>query len=195
MGWLYSTSHGSAAGLRKHLRESLTHSGNEVVKDATTNFGRHYFAAVKSGKDGTVSLFVALLNSYREGGATWWGYKDMDEGMGPCNTDCPVSVLDVLSPVEAIYGPVKADGGAAKWATEYRAACRATAAAKAASTKAAKALKAGDKVWVRNAAHNPFTVAAAGKNAKGTFRVTGYDARGYGVYKLPVARIDKVEAA
>ncbi len=192
MGWLYSEGWPTAGAMRDHLRKALTEAGNEIIKDATANFGRTYHAAVK--KNGVTSHFMALINSYKRDGATWFGYKDMDEGMGPCEKDCPVSVLDVLSPVEDIYGPVKEDG-AAKWATEYRAACRAAAAEKKASTATAKALKSGDKVWLKNTKNNPFTVSSAGKNAKGTFRVLGYDERGVGPYKLPVARIEKVESA
>ncbi len=189
MGWLYSTSWNSATAMRNHLREELKSSGYEIVKDASTAFGRRYYAALK--KHGLTTLFVALIEGSAANG---FGYKDMDEGMGPCDADCPPSLIALLSPVEDIYGPVKADG-AAKWATEYRAKCLANAAAAKASAATAKALKSGDKVWLRNTSANPYTVSAAGKNAKGTFRVLGYNANGVGPYKLPIARIEKVESA
>jgi len=32
-----------------------------------------------------------------------WGYKDVDETMGPCQTDFPVSWLDLLSPCDSQY--------------------------------------------------------------------------------------------
>ena len=189
MGWLYSTEWDSAAKMRDSLRDDLTRAGHEIVKEATVAFGRRYYAACK--KNGVTSLFVALIEGSPKNG---FGYKDMDEGCGPNDTDCPLSVLAVLSPVEDIYGPVK-DDGAAKWATEFRAKCRAHAATRAASASAAKALKPGDKVWLRNTKSNPFTISVVGKNAKGTFRVLGYDEKGLGPYRLPMARLDRVEVA
>lgn len=187
MGWTYSTRWNSAAAVRDHLRQSLKDAGNEVVKDASVAFGRRYYAAVNY--NGLTSLFVALIDGTPVQG---FGYKDMDEGMGPTEADCPVSVLDTLSPVEAIYGPVK-DDGAAKWATEYRARCRANAAIAKQQKTSARALKPGDKVWLKFSSQNPFTVSTVGKNFKGTFRVLASDVNGNGPYKLPVARIERVE--
>lgn len=193
MGWLYSEGWPTAGAMRDHLRKSLTDSGYEIVKDATTVYGKRYYAAVK--KAGVTSLFVALIDSYRRDGTTWFGYKDMDEGMGPVDADCPPSLIAVLSPVEDIYGPVTDAENAAKFATDYRARCLANAAAKKASTASAKTLKPGDKVWFKNVRNNPFTVTSAGKNAKGTFKVLGYDARGNGLYRLPLAKLERVEPA
>ena len=52
-----------------------------------------------------------------------FGYKDMDESMGPCERECPVSILKLLSARDD------------KWAIEWRAACRENAAKKSASKK------------------------------------------------------------
>lgn len=52
-----------------------------------------------------------------------FGYKDMDESMGPCERECPVSILNLLSARDD------------KWAIEWRAACRENAARKAAERK------------------------------------------------------------
>lgn len=52
-----------------------------------------------------------------------FGYKDMDESMGPCERDCPVSILNLLSPRDD------------KWALEWREDCRNNAAQKAADRK------------------------------------------------------------
>lgn len=52
-----------------------------------------------------------------------FGYKDMEESMGPCERDCPVSILNLLSPHDD------------EWALEWRTACRENAAKKAAAKK------------------------------------------------------------
>lgn len=52
-----------------------------------------------------------------------FGYKDMDESMGPCEHDCPLSILKLLSHRDD------------EWAVEWRTACRNNAAKKAAVKK------------------------------------------------------------
>lgn len=52
-----------------------------------------------------------------------FGYKDMDESMGPCQCECPVSILDLLSPTDDEY------------TIEWREACRENAKKKAADRK------------------------------------------------------------
>lgn len=52
-----------------------------------------------------------------------FGYKDMDESMGPCERECPVSILKLLSPCDY------------EWALAWREDCRDNAAKKAAAKK------------------------------------------------------------
>ena len=47
------------------------------------------------------------------------GYKDMDETMGPCETECPERILDLLTPTDS------------QWANEWREKCRGNLAARA----------------------------------------------------------------
>jgi hypothetical protein len=49
-----------------------------------------------------------------------FGYKDMSEEMGPRFNKCPAQILDLLSPVEELFG----DGLGKDWATEWRQTCR-----------------------------------------------------------------------
>lgn len=78
-----------------------------IVKDALVGRGHRYWAAWQRG-DGTVTVFHALIQSftdrkrretYRHEYGSWakygleWGYKDMTEEMGPCEVDCPLSIL------------------------------------------------------------------------------------------------------
>lgn len=58
-----------------------------------------------------------------------FGYKDMDESMGPCERDCPISILNRLSPRDD------------EWALEWRTACRENAVKKAADRKDSNSLQ------------------------------------------------------
>lgn len=184
MGWLYSESWGSPSAMRDHLRYELKISGYEIVKDALVAYGHRYYAAVR--KDGVTTIFVALINGSKSGG---YGYKDLSETMGPCDVDCPLSVLDAADPIDVAYAdwPDRPDTGRA-WARDWRAKVRAHWAAKAASRTAAKGLKPGDKVWVKFGAHSPYEVASVGT------KVLGYGTNGM-LYRLPKGRIDRVESA
>lgn len=197
MGWLFSESWPTASAMRDHLRKELRHSGYEIVKDALTSYGRHYYAAVKFlGRPetdpscaglGKTGIFVALLDRDPSSG---WGYKDMSETMGPCEVDCPLSVLDAADPIDVVYSdwPDTPEGGRA-WARGWREKVRAYHAEKAASRATAKALKPGDRVWLKRTKDNPFTIAS----------VDGRKLRGYGasgvLYRLPRTKIERVEAA
>jgi hypothetical protein len=52
----------------------------------------------------TLDRFIVLYLLVKNNGA--WGYKDIDESMGPVEVNCPLSFLDGLSP---------ATGFATKW--------------------------------------------------------------------------------
>lgn len=78
-----------------------------IVKDALV--GDVYYAAMRSTKTGKVWALVALTDAENYE----FGYKDMDETVGPCCYECPNSILDLLSPTDSDY------------AKEWRANCRA----------------------------------------------------------------------
>ena len=69
----------------------------------------------------------------------------MDESMGPCERDCPVSILNLLSPRDD------------EWALEWRTACRENAAKKAADRKNLNSLQnlpLGAKITVQKRGQN-----------------------------------------
>lgn len=91
MGWTYKERwHDSK------IEECRYSFGNEpewavILKDAL--IGNTYYAAMRSAKTGQVWALVVLVDfSNNE-----FGYKDMDETMGPCYYDCPISILNLLS--------------------------------------------------------------------------------------------------
>lgn len=60
-----------------------------IIDKKATNFGRHLWMVLKA-KQGNSFVILHRLSSYRND----WGYKPIDESMGPCYHDCPVSLLD-----------------------------------------------------------------------------------------------------
>lgn len=64
--------------------------------------GSTYYAAVEVSKPDTptrVFASVCLTKKARNE----WGYKGMDEGMGPNEARCPATILNLLSPTEHEY--------------------------------------------------------------------------------------------
>ena len=60
-----------------------------------------------------VSAIVCLLSVDNPGGYYNFGYKDISEGCGPCERECPAMILDMLTPTDS------------KYANNWRAECRA----------------------------------------------------------------------
>jgi len=60
-----------------------------------------FYAAVRTRESGQVWALVVLLRRSRAGVGSWYnfGYKEMDERMGPAEARCPARVLDLLSPL------------------------------------------------------------------------------------------------
>ena len=95
MGWLFSGRWQDKASLVKHLTDE-----NGLPTLAKSVRGNTLWAVHEGTmKDGTKIRFIGcyLMASDRKncGG---WGYKDMDESMGPYNYDCPLKFLD-MAPV------------------------------------------------------------------------------------------------
>jgi hypothetical protein len=70
----------------------------EVI--ATHSHARHeFYAAVRKPETGEIFAFVALLE-WRMGDRHNFGYKPMDETMGPYAYNCPARILDLLTPTD-----------------------------------------------------------------------------------------------
>lgn len=122
MGWDY--------GMAKHYRKDgsidrkaecdSAHTWNEESSSArilrSSMVGSTYYAAVerlnkKTGEKRVIG--VVCLTRVDRGD---FGMKSMSETMGPCESDCPKSILDLLSPTDD------------EWALEWRDRCRKRAA-------------------------------------------------------------------
>jgi len=117
MGWTYSH---RERGISHKEWFSQEFSGAELV-DIASGYENptNLYAALKT-KDGK-TVAVALLTRRAPNSHFNYGYKDMDEGMGPNIHDCPERILDLLSPLEDLFTP-RNDGqeGAYDWAKNWR---------------------------------------------------------------------------
>lgn len=120
MGWTYYNAEHYKNGKidrKAELDEKFTWSENgrtvTVVKSAMR--GSIYYAAVRSQNEtnGTDETFAVVCLTHTDSKSYWnFGYKDMDETMGPGEHDCPKGILDLLTPTDS------------EWANEWRRLCR-----------------------------------------------------------------------
>lgn len=126
MGWLYMQSLRGHSGPRQYLDAQFTYARPEVTSRALRSAlvaMRVYYAAVEHVRHATgdrdVWAAVCLVRyNPRDREGYIFGYKDMEETMGPCEADCPEPILDLLTPTEHRY------------AKEWRARCRENATAR-----------------------------------------------------------------
>lgn len=126
MGWLFYHREKGESNL-DHFRRELG-VGDRLIDGATKN--GVFYGALRVGGDASsyktasgkeeVTALVVLLRWNR--GEYNFGYKDMDEAMGPGYAECPEKILKLLSPVEAIYGEA-GETGSARYATDWREEC------------------------------------------------------------------------
>jgi len=112
MGWLSMTSAGMGghATPKAYLDAQFTYSrtldgggtrGMRVIDSAFVG-NRVWYAAAEVIQDGEVQYVIALvcLVKWNPGAKDGYvfGYKDMEESMGPCEAGCPGRILRLLSP-------------------------------------------------------------------------------------------------
>ena len=126
MGWLFMTSLKGHAGPRAYLDDQFTSTHDEVqftvLRSALRSMRTYYAAVERKTPGGERKVFaVVCLVKYnpRDREGYIFGYKDMEESMGPYEADCPVPILDLLTPTENAH------------ALEWRARCREAAKRKA----------------------------------------------------------------
>jgi hypothetical protein len=134
MGWLFMSK--PVEGPKAYLDRQLAYTGgayaHRVLRSAFV--GSTYYAAVERASlaDGSKIVWAAVILTKTCGpkDAPEWGYKDMDETCGPCESHCPATILALLTETDS------------QWANEWRARCRAAIKAK----HAARRLTAGSVV-------------------------------------------------
>ena len=177
MGWLFSSEWPTKAAMIKHLTEPGEAFSAKVRTIAKAVRGNTLWSVIEYVEDGgtypkgTRAIICFLLESDTKRGHGW-GYKDMDESMGPCDISCPVRFLDM----------VPDPGG---YATEWRAKVRAEAERKA---RLKGSLAVGATIVLRSGCKPARLTCTSVKPLRGEGP--------YGViYRIPARHIDHVEAA
>lgn len=119
MGWTFTVKPSwktTREFLRGKLNCSNEHGSWEVLDDALVARTEYYAAIRRTHTDGTApyvfgAVFLVRHVPRARDGYTF-GYKDMDESMGPNADRCPLRILDLLSPTDE------------KYAIEWRERCR-----------------------------------------------------------------------
>lgn len=85
MGWLFTEQQDKATFIKDILHPA---PGVELLDKAV--YGNEVYALYHSLATGNKTIVVLLLKKDKDG----WGYKDMDESMGPYYHNCPVRLLN-----------------------------------------------------------------------------------------------------
>lgn len=127
MGWTFTHREKGRSNADWFFDECFRDSERYTLVETATVRGTFY-AAVRDAKLDQTWCFVALTRWERNPRDGFnFGYKDMDETMGPCEASAPARVLDALTPTDSEY------------ANEWRARCRETIAQR----ERAKSVKPG----------------------------------------------------
>ncbi len=189
MGWLYMQSLRGHAGPRAYLDAQFTYERPEhrsrVLRSALVAMQTYYAALeiVRAGGEREVTALVCLVRyNPRDRDGYIFGYKDRDESMGPCESECPPAILDLLMPTERPY------------AVAWRERCRTAAARRASKPK----LRSGqtivfaepitfsdgatfDRMVVVLDPHRPRQVRFRPAEGPGLYRISHLDTRDYRV--------------
>ena len=123
MGWLFMRSLDGFSGPRQYLDNQFTFARETVyaavLRSALVKM-RTYYAAVEllrpdRGRE-VVGIVCLVRYNPRDREGYVFGYKDLDETMGPLEAECPAAILDLLTPTDNTH------------ALAWREQCRAAAA-------------------------------------------------------------------
>lgn len=124
MGWLYMREMRGHATPRAYIDNQFTYSRDDhrLTVLASSMVVSTYYAAcerIEASGDRQVFAVVCLTrHNPRSTDGHVFGYKDMTEHMGPCESECPAALLDELTATDSEY------------ALAWRARCRANLLAK-----------------------------------------------------------------
>ena len=127
MGWLFMRSLGGHATPKAYLDDQFTYAREDRRSRVLTSglvALRTYYAAVEhitvsTGAREVWALVCLVRYNRRDREGFVFGYKDMEESMGPCEDACPAKVLDLLTATDNAH------------ALDWRSRCRARLAERA----------------------------------------------------------------
>lgn len=107
MGWLYTNRKQGISVLdffKKEFEWDEEGRGSQKIIDSHITLTEAYFAVKwdRPGQEPVVFAAICLIRHVpRAKDGFTFGYKDMDETMGPCVCDCPDRLLDLLTPTDS----------------------------------------------------------------------------------------------
>jgi hypothetical protein len=105
MGWTFYHRPAGESDRAHFERELLANTDYEIVECATVN--SVFYAAVRTKTTAEVWALVVLTQRAR--GHHNFGYKDLDETMGPVQAIAPATVLNALTPTDNDYAQAGID--------------------------------------------------------------------------------------
>ena len=114
MGWTsYNATHYKKGKIDRIAEVKSLFEGEENYKVLkASSVGSTVYMAIEKEVDGEKIVFGAVyLTSINMKDYYNFSYKDIDETSGPCERECPESILKLLTPTDS------------KWANEWRNAC------------------------------------------------------------------------
>lgn len=126
MGWMY-TSKPKNQSVMEFFKENFDHETDlkkgEVIDCATVGWTEAYLAyRVTHKQTGRMFVIALVCLTHHSPGYYNFGYKDMDETMGPNVARCPERILNQLSPLDQIERNTTTNSY--KYAQSWRQACR-----------------------------------------------------------------------
>lgn len=114
MGWTF-TNRPKGMTTRAFFEQEWSIGTDQATGEflGTAIVGSTFYAAVRTIKTGEV--WALVCSTQRARGYYNFGYKEMDEGMGPNEAQMPAKLLDLLTPTDS------------QWANDWRARCRSNA--------------------------------------------------------------------
>ncbi|WP_054697714.1 DUF6927 domain-containing protein [Syntrophomonas palmitatica] len=116
MGWTY-THKDAGESVFDFFKKRFDYSRDDgrygkVIACAVKNLRTAYLAyEINSPDRGKEVVALVCLLGYAPKDYYNFGYKEIDESMGPCETECPEKILKLLTPTES------------EWANEWRKRC------------------------------------------------------------------------
>lgn len=141
MGWMFLYDCPTKADLIEHVTKAQVWTGDDGVEKIQrivkhTLVGPNLWCVAERIEGGVLQWRTIFLFLTRKEKGVGWGYKDMDESMGPNEVNCPLSYLSDLTEARN------------EWAREWRESVRAYHARRAKKLEHAKGAKPGDTVRV-----------------------------------------------
>lgn len=177
MGWTFQHRDRGVPDLEWWRREF----GAERVIDSASVLGASFLAW--RTEDDKVVAVVCLTRWVNE--QYNYGYKEMDEGMGPGEDRCPERIFKMLSPLDEVYDP---GSSSHQWASEWRVKVQARLDARKARPKVKKGSVVRFKEplpFTDGSTHDTFVYEAntsfRGEHGYGRYRISNWRSRPYEV--------------